>query len=160
MSLNYRKILAHNVKALMDATPDLKSHAKLAKSCSTPTRKIGARTIGHLLNYEDGVQPQLDTIVAVAEAFKLPPWLLLTPDFDVPSRGGLDLPAPEVIELARRITSLTSDQRDGLVQLFGEAVTDDDLHQNGFVPTGKQAVHEDGAKYKTSPKQFKLKLHR
>lgn len=118
MKPNYRKILAENIVALQAANPELGSHAKLAKQCSTATRKIGARTIGHLLNWKDGPQPQLDTIVAVAEAFKLPPWLLLTEDFDaITEKGGLP-PEPEVLELARRIASLQSDRRELLLEIF------------------------------------------
>lgn len=90
----------------MRANPALSSHAKLAQRCSTPTRKIGARTIGHLLNADDGPQPQLDTIVAVAEAFKLPPWMLLHPEFDASTRRIDELDA-EVIDIARRISVMS-----------------------------------------------------
>ena len=102
MALNYRKILASNVRAMMESSDRYNSAAKLAKACHAPKRRIGASTILHLLNPE-GPQPQLDTIIAIAEAFRLETWLLLTTDFDARERTGGRQPSPEVIELARKL---------------------------------------------------------
>lgn len=118
VSLNYRKILAGNIAALQNVRPDLKSHAKLAKQCSTATRKIGARTIGHVLNAKDGPQPQLDTIVAIADAFRVPAWLLLTPDFDPKGKTGGALPPADALELAYLLTEMPAERRELLLGLF------------------------------------------
>lgn len=157
---NYRRVVAENVAALKLATPSLKSDAKLAAMCSTATRKIGSRTISHLTNPE-GPQPQLDTMVAVAEAFRLPPWLLLMPDFDAKLKGVPDMPAPEIIELARRIAALDPARRELLMQIFGDAVTDEELHANGYkAPAQAPSVHEPAPTYKKPPKQLKMRLRR
>jgi len=115
--LNYRKILARNVAGLMKTTPALSSGGKLARKCSTDARKIGASTIRHMLN-EDGPQARLDTIVAVADAFKIAPWMLLMPDFDPKSRNLREPPSPEVIELAQRIAGLTPARLELLLDIF------------------------------------------
>lgn len=118
VATQYRRILARSVAALMRATPELSSHAKLAKKCSTPTRTIGARTIGHLLNADDGPQPQLDTIVAVAEAFKVAPWMLLHPAFDAETKSvGGEVDAG-VLEIARKISALSKDSQQVLLEVF------------------------------------------
>jgi len=122
---NYRKVLARNVAGLMEATPALGSRAKLAKRCSTATRKLGASTIGHLLNEENGPQPQLDTIVAVAEAFKIAPWFLLMPDFDPKNKNLREAPSPAVIELAQRIAGLPQERLELLLDIFGGEGVDD-----------------------------------
>lgn len=119
----YRRLLARNVADLMRVTPELGSHAKLAMRCSTPTRKIGASTIRHLLNADDGPQPQLDTIVAVAEAFKVPTWMLLHPEFDAGKRsvgGEMD---SEVVDLARKIAVLSQDTQRTLMEVFNRPYT-------------------------------------
>jgi len=115
---NSRKILAGNVAALMNVRPDLSSHAKLAKQCSTATRKIGARTIGHVLNAKDGPQPQLDTIVAIADAFRVPAWLLLTPDFDPKGKTGGAPPPADALELAYLFTEVPVERRELLLGIF------------------------------------------
>lgn len=124
--VNYRKILARNVAGLMEATPALGSRGKLARKCSTATRKIGASTIGHILE-EDGPQTRLDTIVAVADAFKVAPWMLLMPHFDPRSRDVRDAPSPEVIELAQRIAGLTPAKLELLLEIFGGEGAEDQL---------------------------------
>jgi hypothetical protein len=119
--MNYRQILARNVAALMKRNELMDSHAKLARYCSTPTRKIGARTIGHLVSADSQVNPKIDTIVAVAEAFKIAPWLLLTPDFDPARKGRGDLPPPEIIELAKRILTISAPERELLMTIFSKS---------------------------------------
>lgn len=142
--MNYRKILADNVLALMRQNPELNSHAKLAKHCSTPTRKIGARTIGHLLDWDGGINPKLDTIIAVAEAFKVPPWMLLTPDFDPQHKIGGRLPPPEVIALAERILR----NREALGDIFNIEL-DTDFTRGAHIWTAPVAVHEPKSVYGT-----------
>jgi transcriptional regulator with XRE-family HTH domain len=116
--MNLRQIVARNVKALMDANPLLGSHAKLAARCSTPTRRIGARTIGHLLNPQSTVQPQLDTVNAIAEAFRVPAWMLLRADFDeILKRPLADVLTAEQIEVARRLSEVDRPHLDMLLAL-------------------------------------------
>jgi hypothetical protein len=143
---NWRKVLAENVSALMEEHPELRSHAKLASRCSTATRRIGARTIGHLLNAEDGPQPQLDTIVAVAEAFKKEPWRLLMPNLGATNAHAVAQPSAAYVvpqrdaaaigELYQRTVEIAAGLKALHVDLTGKA------------PTGRQSevqITEGGA---------------
>lgn len=100
---------------------NLNSHEKLAKACTTATRRIGSSTIGHLLN-ATGPQPRLDTIVAVAEAFKLSPWQLLHPDFDPVRKTASGVSSPELISIARRIEIMQEPQRELLLSIFQSSI--------------------------------------
>jgi len=136
VTVNYRKVLSDNVSALMKKTPELSSHAKLAKRCSTPTRTIGARTIGHLLNWQEGPQPQLDTIIAVAQAFKVECWMLLYPSFDAETLSVAGRIGENVVELAARITGLPEERQQLLMEIFAK----------DGVPDMQRAVHEPAAR--------------
>ena len=68
-------VLSTNLKALMQASEDLRSQAALGKKCG-----IDQRTVGRILNEEHS--PQLKQIEAIANAFGLLPWQLLVPDLD------------------------------------------------------------------------------
>lgn len=125
IQMNYKEILAKNVTALMDRDEVLNSHAKIAKRCKRTSREISARAIGYMLDTADDRQPKLDTIVAVAEAFKVAPWLLLTPDFDPDKKTGGDLPPPEVIRLALRIHTMPEPERILLMKIFSKDATDE-----------------------------------
>ena len=92
----------------------LVTQAALARRCSTPTRQLKQSTIQYLLKEDDPRNPQLDTIVAIAEAFGVRPWQLLDPEFDAASRTGGKLPPPEIIDLAIRLTK----NRELLLQVF------------------------------------------
>lgn len=155
--MNYRKLLAENVQSLMDRTPQLKSRAKLARKCTTPTRKIGASTIGHLLD-PDGPNPQLDTIVAIAEAFKLEPWVLLTQDFDPETMTGGTLPPKEDLELARRISALDPKKRELLLDIFSDPVSDEEMESAGWRAGARSSIHEPPAPYKKPPRQLRMRL--
>ena len=82
MKVNTRKVLVANVRALMKLNPEKGSNAKLSAFCTPPTRSVAARTIGYLLNPDSVHAPQLDTLIAVAEAFGVEPWKLLHPEFN------------------------------------------------------------------------------
>lgn len=69
------RALAENLRALMNATPDLNSQPKVGKRS-----KIDQRTVGRILNCENS--PTLKQIDALAEAFGLLPWQLLVPNLD------------------------------------------------------------------------------
>jgi hypothetical protein len=104
---NWRKILAEKVREMMRANPSLGSHAKLAVAASRhSTRKIGASTIRHLLNHDDGPQPQLDTIVAVADAFKVQPWELLVPN-DAPAGAAAAEPEARYLALPKDAAAIS-----------------------------------------------------
>lgn len=70
-----QSVLSTNLKALMEASEDLRTQAALGKKC-----KINQRTVGRILNEEHS--PQLKQIEAIASAFGLLPWQLLVPGFD------------------------------------------------------------------------------
>ncbi len=127
--MNYKTILARNVQALMDRNKALNSHAKIAKQCRRTARKISARTIGYLLDANDERQPKLDTIVAVGEAFKVMPWLLLMPDFDPDHPASGLIPSEKALEIARLIDARkpTDAQWEVYRSLFVKAVPDERL---------------------------------
>ncbi len=77
------KILAANVKALMDANKmELGSQPKLAKAA-----KIDQTTVGRVLGAKNKVQ--IDTVEALASAFGVEPYQLLIP--------GLNAKNPQVL---------------------------------------------------------------
>lgn len=140
---NYRKILADNVAALMRENPDLGSHAKLAAAMrKIGPREFGPRTIGHLLNAQQGPQPQLDTIVAVAKAFKVEPWMLLREDFDASSKRAGELIPPEVVRIARTIVDLEPERRKLLMEIFAAEGAPD--------REGARVVHEASARHEAA----------
>jgi transcriptional regulator with XRE-family HTH domain len=73
-----RQILAQNLRALMSRQPSLDHRDKIAARSG-----VSARTIGYMLQSGDG-NPTLASIEAVALAFRVPVWRLLTdlPDAD------------------------------------------------------------------------------
>jgi hypothetical protein len=141
----YRRLLATNVAELMRLNPELDSWAKLAKKCSTPTRKLGASTIGHLLNADDGPQPQLDTVVAVAEAFKVAPWMLLHPEFDAATKSIGELDAA-VLEIARRISGMPKESQHAVLELFKHSSPA--AQREPLARVREQQLHEPPSDYK------------
>lgn len=84
MKYNVRLILARNVTNLMQNSKysaiDLSSQEKLATRCKRLSgESFSQRTIGYMLRPQDRIQPKLDTILAVAEAFGKEAWQLLHP---------------------------------------------------------------------------------
>lgn len=69
-----RSTLAKNLRELMEQSPDLDSHAKLAKRA-----KVGSGSIGYMLD-PDGGNPTLHNIAKVAQVWKLEAWQLLHPE--------------------------------------------------------------------------------
>ena len=67
-----RQILADNLRALMAKHPALDHRNKIAARAG-----VSPRTIGYMLQSGEG-NPTLGNIEAVAQAFKVPVWRLLT----------------------------------------------------------------------------------
>lgn len=156
VAANYRKILATNVANLMRLTPELKSHAKLAAKCRTLSgrRKIGPRTIGHLLDAENGPQPQLDTILAVAEAFKVPPYMLLRPDFDAETRTTNTARfTGEVLEIAQSIADMSEEKRALLLEIFATEATPAGPARTPSKPPATHELHEPRRQYEAIKKK-------
>lgn len=163
VTLNYRKILAENVAALRNRNPELGSARKIAKACPVyGKRRIGPRTITHLLETGPAApQPQLDTIVAVAEVFRVAPWMLMHPDFDADKRTVGDLPAPEIIALARRLASIGKDALQLLGDALSNSVPDGEVEAAGYDRRGAHALHErEPSPYEKGPRQMKIKMQR
>jgi hypothetical protein len=141
---NWRKILAEKVREMMRANPNLGSHAKLAVAASRhSTRKIGASTIRHLLNHDDGPQPQLDTIVAVADAFKVQPWQLLVPN-DAPTGAA----EPEARYLAKDEAAIAELHQRAVDLASGLRALHDGLPTDKSVPAPRETeilVEQSGA---------------
>lgn len=109
MKYNVRLLLAKNVTQLMQDSKasgtDLSSQEKLAARCKRlKGGSFSQRTIGYLLRPQDSVQPKLDTVLAVAEAFGKEPWQLLHP-----TMGERMQKAPE---LARRFEMANDKDKD------------------------------------------------
>jgi transcriptional regulator with XRE-family HTH domain len=67
-----RHILAQNLRALMSKYPSLDHRDKIAARSG-----VSARTVGYMLQSGEG-NPTLASIEAVADAFRVPVWRLLT----------------------------------------------------------------------------------
>lgn len=82
--LDYRRVLAENVKALMAAN-SWRRHDIPAfyLSGSKRGKRVSSRTIGYIRD-GTGPSPSLDVVAAIAAASKPPlmPWQLLVPGFD------------------------------------------------------------------------------
>lgn len=146
--MDAKTVLAHNIKALMERNPELRTARKLAPHCTTATRKIA-----HLLDPKSDVQPQLDTIVAIAHAFRVKAWMLLCPEFDPSNKMADIIPPPEILALAQRIMR----NREAFSEIFGtEPIPDSVLEENGWqAPT----LHEPKKSInKKTPRQLKMKL--
>ncbi len=74
-----RKILAGNVKKLMDNSPDLASQGKVHRR-----GKISQSTVDRILGAETSAQ--IDTVDKVARAFGVEAWQLLHPDMGISER--------------------------------------------------------------------------
>jgi hypothetical protein len=79
----YRRILADNLRRLMDENPSLSTPEKIAKRChwvggKRKGKPIAERTIRYLLEAKpDSPAPALDLVVSVAECLGVEPWELL-----------------------------------------------------------------------------------
>ena len=93
-------ILAKNIEALMQASCDLRTQAKLGKAAG-----IDQRTVGRILKAEHS--PSMDKVQAIADAFGIMPWQLLVPDLDPKNLPACDLTSVEV-ELYKKLRSLVT----------------------------------------------------
>jgi predicted RecB family nuclease len=158
--MDARQILARNIRGLMANHPELDNARKLAARCSSPTRKIGHNTIERMISPDKSeVQPRLDTIVAVAHAFRLTADQLLSAALD-PEKPNDSVPPASIIDLARRLWS----NREVLLGVLGpDAVSDQEMEALGWSskkPAGSesQKLHEDSPGYATPPRQTKMRL--
>ena len=158
--MDARQILARNIRGLMAHHPELDSARKLALRCSTSTRKIGHNTIERMISPDKSdVQPRLDTIVAVAQAFRLTADQLLSAALD-PENPQDSVPPASIIDLARRLWS----NREVLLGVLGpDAVSDQEMEALGWSskkPVGSESpkLHEDSPGYVTPPRQTKMRL--
>jgi hypothetical protein len=141
----------------MERNPELGTPRKLAERCSTAVRKIGHNTIERMMSPDkSSVQPRLDTIVAVAKAFRIQPEQLISPALD-PDNPHDSYPPAEVIALARRLW----EKRDSLLDLLGpDAISDQEMEALGWkkgIPPAA-AVHQKNAAYVAPPRQHKIRL--
>lgn len=88
-------VLRHNLSRLMKAHPTLNSR----KAIETRT-DVSARTVGYMLQ-EEGPSPTLTNLEAVAGAFHLEVWELLSPELDI-SKVAVKVP-PSELALHKRI---------------------------------------------------------
>ena len=102
-AMNLKKLLVKNINALRAITPGLSSHQQIARAAALRHHKVSSRAIGTLLQDGNPSPPTLATIDAVAHAFNVPAWMLLTPDFDAKQHTGGALPTPEALEILRAI---------------------------------------------------------
>lgn len=156
--MKIKAILAKNVSALKVQTPALNSDAKIAKKCRELGYNVSARAVSYMLDVEEPRQPAIDTVEAVGKAFKVPAWMLLSPEFDAANRKIKDLPPPEVIALAERLNA----NKDLLHDVFGlAAVSDEEMEENGWkAPVAADAPPAADVKKKKPPRQLAMKLKR
>jgi transcriptional regulator with XRE-family HTH domain len=139
MAIDYRQLVAKNVRALKDANPRLSSNQKIADEAKRLSRgavAIGARTIGHVTN-GDGPSPSLETLAAIAMAFRIDLSTLLSPELDPRLHTQEDVRVVE--DLAEQLRTLTPAQR-ALLQKINSAtpVQDDDARLIPFSAAGKK----------------------
>lgn len=159
--MNTRHILARNIKGLMANHPDLDNPRKLAARCSSPDRKIGHNTIERMISPDKSdVQPRLDSIVAVAHAFRLTADQLLSAALD-PGKPHDSVPPAFIIDLARRLWS----KRELLLDILGpDTVSDEEMQALGWDSRSPKpavtssAVHQDSPGYQTPPRQTKMRV--
>jgi hypothetical protein len=140
MSIDYRQLVASNVRKLKLANPHLSSNQKIAEAAKRLTHgtvKVGARTIGHVTNGE-GPSPSLDTLAAIAAAFRIDVPTLLSPDLDPTEHAHEDVRRVE--ELAEALRTLTPELRALLDSILRpDPVKDDDHRLAPFNAAGKKA---------------------
>ena len=115
MKIDFRELVARNAQALMESSESLNSHAKIQKRCRELGFLVGSRTIGRLMQ-ANGPSPTLETLVAFAAVFKIPPNYLISLDFLPHAKRLQDAPGPEVIELAKRLNQMPKEILRLLVQ--------------------------------------------
>lgn len=91
--MDSRRLLATNIRKLMDADPDRDSQAKVAKAAS-----LAQKTISNVLQAR-GPAPTLATLELLGKAFGVPPWALMHPTL------GLPLPTGSEQEFHRKLES-------------------------------------------------------
>lgn len=139
MVIDYRQLVARNLRALKAAHPRLSSNQRIAdeaKRLSHGSVAVGARTIGHVTN-GDGPSPSLDTLAAIALAFRIDVPTLLSPDLDPALHTQEDVRMVE--ELAEQLRTLTAAQRALLDKINSSTpVPDDDVRLIPFNAAGKK----------------------
>jgi transcriptional regulator with XRE-family HTH domain len=123
MPANYRKIFAENLDRLMKAHAQYHSGALLAAHTRKPSdgERVGASSINRLRRGEE-VWPQLDTMIAIAEALRVPLWCLFLPNLDPEHLPGPEIPDASSLQLAEKISHMPKSSREDLRRLFsGEA---------------------------------------
>lgn len=91
-SIPLKRIIAINIKALMDITPALDTQEKLSKKTG-----IGQATISRTINAITA--PNSNLIEKVAKAFRVEPWQLLVPGMNPHQRESYDCPPNETVLL-------------------------------------------------------------
>lgn len=113
MPADYRKIFADNVKRLMEANPRFRSGASVAAFTTKPSdgKRVSARTINRIKNGHE-VWPQLDTMIAIADAVKIPLWCMLIPGLDPEDPPGPQVPNAKIVQIAQRLAAMAQEEYD------------------------------------------------
>ena len=139
MKIDYRQLVASNVRALKRANPHLASNQKIADEAARLSQgavSLGARTIGHVTNGE-GPSPSIDTLAAIALAFRIDLPTLLSADLDPVIHSTED--QRRVEQLAEMLRDLTPAQRALLDKInTKQPVQDDDVRLIPFNAAGKR----------------------
>ena len=104
--MKLKEILAKNIAQLMAGNHTLTSHALIAKAATAAGHKISARAVGYALDLTQNAknrEASLRTLAGLGAAFKVPPWLLLCPDFDARRKQLRDLPPDDILALAYKL---------------------------------------------------------
>lgn len=134
--MNLKKILVQNINALRRENPGLSSHKQIARAAALHGHIVSSRSIGTLLQEGNPAPPTLATLDAVAHAFNVPAWMLLTADFDALRRTGGKLPTREALDLLQIISDSPALRQ----LLIPKAATDIPAPIDGSIPIALYAA--------------------
>lgn len=92
--MDSRRILATNVRKLMDGNPARDSQVKVAKAGG-----VAQKTVSNVLQAR-GPAPTLDTLEGLGKALAVPPWALLHPSMGLPAASPSELEFHRKLEAA------------------------------------------------------------
>lgn len=138
--MKLKQIVARNLRALRDKHGY--SHAEIAKRARKLHYKLSPSAVNYMMQ-DDGREPTIGSIDAVAAVFHVPPEFLLDENFDPQSQRTIEL-TPEVLRIARHVSANLATMR----TVLNPALIDPARPADQLITT--QDLPAQGAKSKTS----------
>ena len=130
-----KKVVAQNLRALMEASTDLRGQVALADRAG-----VAQATISNFLNADYVGAPNLLKLARIARAFRIPVWVLLYPDLD-PRHPPVVLTPEQRAEYEQALAVYAQVQQIALANPQAPvAVPGADDHRSGPHPGGKPKV--------------------